>query len=72
MAHPKELLEQGQSVWLDYISRGLLRSGELKRMVEEDGVRGVTSNPTIFDKAISGSADYDESLRDLLSQDRRR
>ena len=69
MAHLKELLEQGQSVWLDYISRGLLRSGELKRLVEEDGVRGVTSNPTIFEKAISGSGDYDDSLRELLARD---
>jgi transaldolase/glucose-6-phosphate isomerase len=69
MAHPKELLAQGQSVWLDYISRGLLRSGELKRMVEEDGIRGMTSNPTIFDKAISGSADYDDGLRELLARE---
>jgi transaldolase/glucose-6-phosphate isomerase len=71
MAHLKELLAQGQSVWLDYISRGLLRSGELKRMVEEDGIRGVTSNPTIFEKAIAGSADYDDALRELLAQDPR-
>ena len=69
MAHLKELLAQGQSVWLDYISRGLLRSGELKRMVEEDGIRGVTSNPTIFEKAIAGSTDYDDALRELLAQD---
>ena len=54
-----ELLGQGQSVWLDYIRRNLIRSGELKRMVQEDGVRGVTSNPTIFEKAIAGSTDYD-------------
>jgi transaldolase/glucose-6-phosphate isomerase len=71
MAQLKELLAQGQSVWLDYISRGLLRSGELKRMVEEDGIRGVTSNPTIFEKAIAGSADYDDALRELLAEDPR-
>jgi len=65
----KELAGQGQSVWLDYISRDLLRSGELKRLVEEDGIRGVTSNPTIFEKAIAHSADYDETLRVLLSND---
>jgi transaldolase/glucose-6-phosphate isomerase len=69
MAHLKELLAQGQSVWLDYISRGLITSGELKRMVAEDGIRGVTSNPTIFEKAINGSADYDAALGNLLAQD---
>src|SRR5215813_2454706 len=63
----KELLAQGQSVWLDYIRRDLIRTGELKRLVEEDGIRGVTSNPTIFEKAITGSADYDDTLRTLLA-----
>jgi transaldolase / glucose-6-phosphate isomerase len=67
----RELLNQGQSVWLDFISRQLIRSGELKRFVEEDGLRGVTSNPTIFEKAIGGSADYDDSLREMLAQDRK-
>src|SRR5882724_9924064 len=66
----KELLAQGQSVWLDYIRRNLIRSGELKRLVEEDGIRGVTSNPTIFEKAIAGSTDYDDALKALLEQDR--
>jgi transaldolase/glucose-6-phosphate isomerase len=66
----RELLNQDQSLWLDFISRQLIRSGELKRLVEEDGLRGVTSNPTIFEKAIGGSADYDESLREMLAQDR--
>ena len=65
----KELLGQGQSIWLDYIRRDLIRSGELKRMVEEDGIRGVTSNPTIFEKAIAGSMDYDAALRTMLAQD---
>lgn len=65
----KALREQGQSVWLDYIRRDLIRSGELKRLVEEDGVRGLTSNPTIFDKAIAGSTDYDDGLRALLAKD---
>ena len=59
----KTLLDEGQSIWLDYIAGELLHSGELKRLVEEDGVRGVTSNPTIFEKAILGSADYDGTLR---------
>jgi len=65
----RELQIQGQSVWLDYIGRSLIRSGELKRMVEEDGLRGVTSNPTIFEKAIAGSSDYDEALGALLAKD---
>ena len=65
----KELLAQGQSVWLDYIRRDLIRTGEFKRLVEEDGIRGVTSNPTIFEKAIAGSTDYDDALRALLAKD---
>jgi transaldolase len=65
----KELLVQGQSVWLDYIRRDLIRTGELKRLVEEDGIRGVTSNPTIFEKAIAGSTDYDDALRALHAKD---
>jgi len=65
----KELLAQGQSVWLDYIRRNLFHTGELKRLVEEDGIRGVTSNPTIFEKAIAGSTDYDDALRALLTKD---
>ena len=49
--------KHGQSLWLDYIRRHSLESGELGRLVEEDGVRGVTSNPAIFEKAIAGSTD---------------
>jgi transaldolase / glucose-6-phosphate isomerase len=63
----KELLKQKQSIWLDYIRRNLIRTGELKRMVDDDGIRGVTSNPTIFEKAIAGSTDYDDALRQLLA-----
>ena len=65
----KELGAQGQSIWLDYIRRNLIRSGELKRMVDEDGIRGVTSNPTIFEKAIAGSTDYDDALSAMLADD---
>jgi transaldolase len=61
-----ELKRLGQSVWLDNISRGLINSGELKRLVEQDGISGITSNPTIFEKAISHGTDYDEAMRDLI------
>src|SRR5438270_3830499 len=61
-----ELYEAGTSVWLDYIRRSLMTSGELKRLIEEDAVVGMTSNPTIFEKAIGGSSDYDDALRDLV------
>ena len=53
----------GQSIWMDYIRRQLITSGELQRLIEEDGLLGVTSNPSIFDKAIAGSHDYDNSIR---------
>jgi transaldolase / glucose-6-phosphate isomerase len=62
-----ELLARGQSPWLDYIRRSLLVSGELKRMVEQDGITGVTINPTIFDKAIAGSHDYDDAIRTMVT-----
>jgi transaldolase len=56
----------GQSVWIDYLSRDLLQTGELKRMMKEDAVVGVTSNPTIFQKAISQGNRYDEQLKEIL------
>jgi transaldolase len=56
----------GQSFWYDTLSRALLTSGELRAMVEQDGLAGVTSNPTIFEKAMDGSSDYDDSLRALV------
>lgn len=64
-----ELHRQGQSVWLDHIRRGLISSGELKRVIAEDGLRGVTSNPSIFERAIGESMDYDVALRELLVAD---
>ena len=60
------LRQRGQSVWLDNISRGLITSGELRRLIDEDGLSGITSNPTIFGKAITGSSDYDETLGRVL------
>src|SRR5438132_2500287 len=64
-----ELSEKGVSVWIDYLSRDLLETGELKRMMEEDAVVGVTSNPTIFQKAISQGERYDEQLKELLAEE---
>jgi transaldolase/glucose-6-phosphate isomerase len=56
------LQKYGQSVWLDYIRRSLITSGELQRMIDDDDVRGVTSNPSIFEKAVAGSTDYKDVL----------
>ncbi|MGQ0602124.1 MAG: transaldolase [Anaerolineales bacterium] len=58
----------GQSIWMDYIRRGTIASGELQRLIEADGVSGVTSNPSIFEKAIAKSRDYDESIRALTQK----
>jgi transaldolase len=60
-----ELEKLGQSIWLDFIRRGMISSGELRRLIEEDGVTGVTSNPSIFEKAIAESRDYDAAIRTL-------
>ncbi|HYY76267.1 MAG TPA: transaldolase, partial [Gaiellaceae bacterium] len=65
-----ELSEHGQSVWIDFLSRDMLRSGELERMMREDAVVGVTSNPTIFQKAISAGDAYDDQLREVLREER--
>jgi len=64
----KDLLQYGQSVWLDYIRRDLLTSGELKRLIDEDGLRGMTSNPAIFEKAIADSTLYRDILQSLKSR----
>lgn len=64
----KELARYGQSVWLDYIRRSLITTGELGRLIREDGLRGVTSNPSIFEKAISGSTDYTQALEELTKK----
>src|SRR2546427_10753078 len=62
-----QLREFGQSPWYDYIRRGLITSGELKSLIDNDGLMGVTSNPSIFEKAISGSTDYDQALKQVAS-----
>ncbi len=63
----KDLLSYGQSVWLDYIRRDLFTRGELKRLIFEDGLRGMTSNPAIFEKAIAGT-DYTDLLQSLAAR----
>ncbi len=64
----KDLQKFGQSVWLDYIRRDLFTTGELKRLIDEDGLRGMTSNPAIFEKAIADSTLYADMLRQLASR----
>ena len=64
----KELLRFGQSVWFDYIRRDLITTGQLARLIEDDGLRGMTSNPTIFEKAIAGSPDYTKPLAELAKR----
>jgi len=63
------LAEYGQSVWLDFIRRSVITTGELHRMVQEDGLRGVTSNPAIFEKAIAGSTDYSTAFEALQGRE---
>jgi transaldolase/glucose-6-phosphate isomerase len=64
----QQLQTFGQSIWLDYIRRDLLKGGELKRLIEEDGLRGMTSNPAIFEKAIGGSTQYQDFLDSLANR----
>jgi transaldolase len=63
-----QLESLGQSIWMDFIRRDTITSGELKRLIEQDGIAGVTSNPSIFEKAIGGSHDYDDQIRNLARQ----
>ena len=69
MTKAHQLIDLGQSIWLDYIRRAFIESGELQDVIDK-GVRGVTSNPAIFEKAIAGSSDYDDALRRLANTDR--
>ena len=64
----KELEKHGQAVWLDFLARGFIAKGELKRLIDEDGVKGVTSNPTIFEKAIDSSDEYDGPIGKALGR----
>jgi transaldolase / glucose-6-phosphate isomerase len=73
MSNPlAELAKVGQSVWYDQMERRLITTGKLKQMIDEDDLRGMTSNPTIFEKAIGGSEDYDAQLRQLASKNKTR
>src|SRR5579862_4787727 len=64
----KDLQKFGQSVWLDYIRRDLFTTGKLKQLIDDDGLRGMTSNPAIFEKAIADSSLYDDFLKTLASR----
>lgn len=66
----KQIQDFGQSIWLDFFDRQIMDSGILKKMIAEDGISGVTSNPSIFEKAISSSSDYDEDIRSLFQTKR--
>ena len=61
----KQIHSFGQSIWLDFIDREIIKSGNLKKLIEDDGVRGVTSNPAIFEKAITSGTDYDADIKEL-------
>lgn len=63
-----ELDKHGQSVWLDFLARNFIRRGDLKALIDRDGVRGVTSNPSIFEKAIGGGDEYDTTIAELLAE----
>src|SRR4030095_9731504 len=62
-----ELQKTGQSIWYDNVRRALIDNGELAPKINDDDLRGVTSNPAIFEKAIVGSTDYDQAMRDLIA-----
>jgi len=66
----KKLETLGQSIWLDYIRRDLITNGELHQLIENDGLRGMTSNPAIFQKSIAESNLYDSEIRDLAAQNK--
>lgn len=64
----KKIHDFDQSIWLDFIDRKIMNTGELQKLIDEDGVRGITSNPAIFEKAISSSADYDEDIKTFAKE----
>jgi len=64
----KALEKHGQAVWLDFLARGFVAKGELKKLIDADGVKGVTSNPSIFEKAIGSSDEYDGAIAGILKK----
>src|ERR1700741_1694750 len=64
----KQLENHGQAIWLDFLARGFVAKGELKKLIDTDGVKGVTSNPSIFEKAIGSSDEYDAPIGDALKK----
>lgn len=70
MNNVKSIHDLGQSIWLDFFDRDLMDSGKLQQLIDEDGLSGITSNPSIFEKAVDSSSDYDEDIRNLAGQDK--
>lgn len=66
----KKIHDFDQSIWLDYIDRNIMNTGELQKLIDEDGIRGLTSNPAIFEKAISSGSDYDEDIKKLAQENK--
>src|ERR1700737_4225874 len=64
----KALEDHGQAVWLDFLARGFVAKGDLKKLIDTDGVKGVTSNPSIFEKAIGSSDEYDGAIEKALKK----
>ena len=61
--------QQGQSLWLDFIQRSMLSNGELEKLIQQDGICGITSNPAIFEAAIANTVEYDPQIRSILEID---
>lgn len=70
MNNVKSIHDLGQSIWLDFFDRDLMNSGKLQNLIDEDGLTGITSNPSIFEKAVDSSADYDEDIRKLAGENK--
>ncbi|HJS55201.1 MAG TPA: transaldolase family protein, partial [Chitinophagaceae bacterium] len=64
----KSIQDLGQSIWLDFFDRKIMDTGKLKKLIEDDGIRGVTANPSIFEKAINSSSDYEKDIMVLSKQ----
>jgi len=70
MNNVKNIHDLGQSIWLDFFDRELMNSGKLQKLIDEDGLTGITSNPSIFEKAVDSSSDYDEDIRKLAGENK--